>query len=102
MREFAVGEFVFLKLQPYGQLSLVNRPCPKLAFKYFGPFQILEKFRPAAYKLDLPSDTQIHPVFHVSQLKQQVPDHTPVFTTLPKLPRLDTEELTPRKFWIAG
>nr|XP_045084693.1 uncharacterized protein LOC123494100 [Aegilops tauschii subsp. strangulata] len=95
MREFAVGEFVFLKLQPYGQLSLINRPCPKLAFKYFGPFHILEKFGPAVYKLALPPDTQIHPVFHVSQLKQQVPDHTPVFQTLPKLPRLDIEELTP-------
>lgn len=90
-----MGEDVFLKLQPYGQLSLLNRPCPKLAFKYFGPFKIVEKIGPAAYKLELPTDAQIHNVFHVSQLKQHVPDHTPVFQSLPKLPKLDTEDLSP-------
>ena len=38
-RSFQVGEQVLLKLQPYAQSSLVNRPCPKLAFKFFWPIQ---------------------------------------------------------------
>lgn len=35
---FQVGEKVLLKLQPYAQTSVVNRPYPKLSFKYFGPY----------------------------------------------------------------
>lgn len=42
-QEFQEGEHVLLKLQPYAQTSLVNRPYPKLAFKYFGTYQVLEK-----------------------------------------------------------
>lgn len=84
-----MGDKVLLKLQPYAQQSLVNRPFPKLAYKYFGPFSVLERIGDAAYKLELPSDASIHPVFHVSQLKEFTPDFTPVYTELPKVAELD-------------
>jgi hypothetical protein len=42
-REFQVDDDALLKLQPYAQASLVNRPCAKLAFRFFGPFKILER-----------------------------------------------------------
>ncbi|XP_028801209.1 uncharacterized protein LOC114756428 [Neltuma alba] len=47
----------------------------KLSPKYIGPFQILSKVGPVAYKVALPPNlSMIHDVFHVSQLKKYQPD----------------------------
>lgn len=42
-RQYHEGDMVYLKLQPYAQTSIANRPFPKLAFKFFGPYKILER-----------------------------------------------------------
>lgn len=94
-REFAIGEKVYLRLQPYAEQSVVSRPYPKIPFKYFGPFSIVKKIGSVAYKLDLPETSQVHPVFHVSQLKEHFPDHTPVFSELPSAAELDIATVFP-------
>ncbi|KAD5803509.1 hypothetical protein E3N88_14869 [Mikania micrantha] len=68
-REFKVGDFVYVKLHPYGQSTLRASHFNKLGPKYFCPFMVIEKIGVVAYKLDLPDEAQIHPVFHVSLLK---------------------------------
>ncbi|KAL2237281.1 UNVERIFIED_CONTAM: Transposon Ty3-G Gag-Pol polyprotein, partial [Sesamum indicum] len=39
-REFEVGDYVFLKLQPYRQASIALRKNLKLSVRYFGPYKI--------------------------------------------------------------
>lgn len=50
-REFKVGDWVYLKLQPYVQSSIAPRANHKLAFKYYGPYLVLDKIGTVAYRL---------------------------------------------------
>ncbi|XP_050888855.1 uncharacterized protein LOC127094023 [Lathyrus oleraceus] len=68
-RTFTEGEWVWLKLQPYRQSSLRDRTSPKLAKRFFGPYQIKRVIGTIAYELMLPPKSRVHPVFHVSKLK---------------------------------
>ncbi|KAA0033837.1 Ty3/gypsy retrotransposon protein [Cucumis melo var. makuwa] len=55
--------------------SLRKKRNEKLSPKFFDPYKIVERVEPVTYKLELPAETTIHPVFHVSQLKKLIGQH---------------------------
>ena len=67
---FEKGDDVYLRVSP---MKGVHRFVVKgkLAPRYVGPFQIIERCGPVAYRLELPPHlAAVHDVFHVSQLKK--------------------------------
>ncbi|CAM9002969.1 unnamed protein product [Rhodiola kirilowii] len=67
--KYKVGDFVYVRLQQGKQITVARRDNYKLAPKYYGPYEIIQRIGMVAYKLKMPRESQIHPVFHVSQLK---------------------------------
>nr|GFA72284.1 putative reverse transcriptase domain-containing protein [Tanacetum cinerariifolium] len=72
--ELEVGDRVMLKVSPWkGVIRFGKRG--KLSPRYIGPFKILSRIGPVAYKLDLPRELHgIHNTFHVSKLKKCLAD----------------------------
>jgi hypothetical protein len=83
--EFEEGDWVFLKLQPYRQVSVHMRKNAKLSTRFFRPFKVIKKMSPIAYKLELPLDSHIHPVFRVSLLKRKLGGDQIVLPQLPEM-----------------
>ncbi|XP_052114188.1 uncharacterized protein LOC127745479 [Arachis duranensis] len=72
--EFEAGEHVFLKVT---RTTGVGRAIKtkKLNPRYIGPFEILKRIGPVAYRIALPPYlSNLHDVFHVSQLRKYTPD----------------------------
>ena len=83
--EFAPGDFVYLRLQPFRQLSVRTRGNQKLSPRFYGPYQVMERLGTVAYRIALPTDSRIHPVFHVSQLKKKLGRSNRVAQELPQV-----------------
>ncbi|KAL0439017.1 UNVERIFIED_CONTAM: Transposon Tf2-12 polyprotein [Sesamum latifolium] len=63
--EYEVGEKVFLRVSPWRGILRFGKKG-KLSPRYIGPYEILERVGPLAYRLALPVElSQIHDVFHV-------------------------------------
>ena len=76
--EFQVGDYVFLKVSAMKGVMRFGKKG-KLAPRYIGPFEILERIGMVAYRLAFPPDmSQVYPVFHVSMLRKYISDRSPV------------------------
>lgn len=89
--KFENGDWVMVRLRPQRQTSIIGSSAAydKLVKRYYGPYQVMTRIGGATYKLQLPVEAQIHPIFHCSLLKPFYSmDNT--FTSLP-LPAKTTE-----------
>ena len=68
-----MGDHVYMRIKPK-KSTLHTGSWVKLAPRYCGPFEDLERVGPVAYKLALPHHVKVHNVFHVSLLKIYVHD----------------------------
>ncbi|GJX65260.1 putative reverse transcriptase domain-containing protein [Tanacetum coccineum] len=68
--EFQVGDHVMFKVSPWKGVVRFGKKG-KLAPRFVGPFEILERIGPVAYRLRLPEElSSVHDTFHVSNLKK--------------------------------
>ncbi|GKE03647.1 putative reverse transcriptase domain-containing protein [Tanacetum coccineum] len=74
--EFQVGDRVMIKVSPRtGVIRFGKRG--KLNPRYIGPFKILDRIGPVAYKLELPEElSNVHNTFYVSNLKKCLSDES--------------------------
>ena len=84
-RQFAEGDHVFLRSQPYKKNSLKAKNCQKLAPKFYGPYTMLKHVGQVSYHLALPIHSKLHHVFHVSCLKKVIGAKCQIQTNLPEL-----------------
>nr|GFA03949.1 hypothetical protein [Tanacetum cinerariifolium] len=70
LTEFRVGDKVMLRVSPWrGVIRFGKRR--KLSPRFIGPFKVIKRIRPVAYKLGLPDKLHgIHDTFHVFNLKR--------------------------------
>ncbi|GKC07944.1 hypothetical protein Tco_0999554 [Tanacetum coccineum] len=79
--EFSVGDKVLLKVSPWKGVVRFGKRT-KLSLRYVGPFEVVERVGPVAYRLRLSQElVGIHDTFHVSNLKKCLADvnlHVPL------------------------
>ncbi|GJX35768.1 putative reverse transcriptase domain-containing protein [Tanacetum coccineum] len=74
--EFSIGDYVLLKVSPWKGVVRFGKKG-KLAPRFVGPFKIIKKVDPVAYRLDLLEELNgVHDTFYVSDLKRYLADPT--------------------------
>ena len=68
--DYNVGQYVYVQSKYTRAPTDVSS---KLQHRYADPFKIISKIGPVAYRLQLPSNTILHNVFHVSKLREYYP-----------------------------
>jgi hypothetical protein len=89
MPKYKEGNLVWLE----GKNLRINQPTAKLAPRRHGPFKIIQVMSAVNYRLELPTQWSIHPVFHIDLLTpyKETIMHGPNFTR-PAPELIDGEE----------
>ena len=78
--EYEVGDKVFLKVSPWRKILRFGKKG-KLSLRFIGPYEILERIRPVAYRLAPPLElAKLRNVFHVSMLRRYCYDESHILS----------------------
>ena len=91
---YEIGEKVFFKVSPWKKVMRFGKKG-KLSPRFIGPYEVIEKVGPVAYRLVFPPDLEKIPnVFHVSMLwrYRSDPSHVVSMETIELRPDLTYEE----------
>eukprot|EP00257_Ricinus_communis_P016855 XP_015575149.1 uncharacterized protein LOC107261305 [Ricinus communis] len=78
-----MGDKVFLKISPLKEVLWFSKRG-KLSPRYIGPFEVIERIGPVAYRFALALElSQIHDVFHVSMLRRYRSDPSYILQAQP-------------------
>ena len=78
---YEISEKVFLKVSPWKKVMRFGKRG-KLSPTFIGPYEVIEKVGPVAYKLALPLELEkIHNAFHVSMLRRYRSDPSHVVSS---------------------
>ena len=78
--EYEVGDKVFLKLSQWRKILRFGQKG-KLSPRFIGPYEILERIGPVAYRLALPPElAKLHNVFHVLMLRRYRSDESHILS----------------------
>ena len=81
--QFEIGDRVFLKISSWKEILRFGRRG-KLSLRFIGPYEIVSKVGPVAYRLKLPPElSRIHDTFHVSMLRKYILDPSHVLREQP-------------------
>ena len=81
--EFEVGDKLFIRISSWKEVLRFGKRG-KLSPHYIGPYEIMERIGPLAYRLALtPELSRIHDDFHVSMLRKYVYDPSHVLSRQP-------------------
>jgi hypothetical protein len=78
MPKYNTGDLVWLE----GKNLCINQPTAKLVPRQHGPFKVIQVMSAINYRLELPTQWSIHPVFHTNLLTpyRETIMHSPNFT----------------------
>jgi len=82
---FAPDDWAWLRLHHRTAAGITDTSAAKLRPRFYGPYLVLERVGPVAYRLQLPPRAKIHNVFHVVFLKKYTGDPPASMVPLPPI-----------------